>query len=338
MKDGYFVILITFLRNIKNQGFNLNFGMKNKWPELKFNDLKDTIESVQLWTQIAGKVRLTKMPWLNHSWHVTFYISPYGLTTGSIPFENGIFQIDFDFIKHKVILLTSKGNETFIDLYPRTVASFYEEFMKKLGSLGIRAHIYAQPNEIDPAIPFENDVLHKSYSPDQMNHLWQAWVNIHNVFTAFRAKFTGKCSPVHFFWGAFDLAVTRFSGREAPPHPGGSPNMPLNVMQEAYSHEVSSCGFWPGSDQLPYPVFYAYCYPTPADFGLKTVQPKESFYSKEMGEFFLPYEAVIHDNDPEGYLMQFLQSTYEAAANTGHWNRNSLECDFSTFEKGNKLY
>jgi len=307
--------------------------MNTKWPELKFEEFKETIATVQLWTQIAGKVRLTKMPWLNHSWHVTFYISPHGITTGSIPYEHGIFQIDFDFIKHRVILITSNGTESTLDMYPRTVASFYKEFMEKLGSLGIRTHIYAKPNELDPAIPFENDTLHKAYDPVQMNHLWQAWVHIHNVFTTFRAKFIGKCSPVHFFWGAFDLAVTRFSGREAPIHPGGAPNMPLNVMQEAYSHEVSSSGFWPGSEQLPFPVFYAYCYPTPAVFGQQTVHPKEAFYSREMGEFFLPYEAVIHHQNPEETLMQFLQTTYEAAASTGNWNRDSLEADFSTFEK-----
>ncbi len=307
--------------------------MKNKWPELKFDELKETIATVQLWTQIVGKVKLINMPWLNHSWHVTLYISPYGLTTGSVPYENGIFQIDFNFITHKLILHTSEGGESFIDLFPRTVASFYNEVIEKLGSFGIKTHIYAKPNELDPAVPFEHDTVHQSYNRVQMNHLWHAWINIHNVFTTFRAKFLGKCSPIHFFWGAFDIALTRFSGRKAPAHPGGSPNMPLNVMQEAYSHEVSSCGFWPGSEQLPYPVFYSYCYPTTEDFGHINIQPKETFFSMEMGEYFLPYEAVIHNSDPVRYLLQFLQSTYEAAAITGHWNREALEADFSAFEK-----
>jgi hypothetical protein len=205
--------------------------------------------------------------------------------------------------------------------------------MQKLAGLGIDVNIYPKPNEIEPAIPFEKDEIHYNYNPLQMNNLWRAWINIHIIFTKFRAKFRGKCSPVHFFWGGFDLAVTRFSGREAPAHPGGSPNMPLSVMQEAYSHEVSSCGFWPGSEASPYPVFYAYCYPTPASFGKQPVKPAEAFFSEEMGEFFLPYADVIKADDPERYLLEFLQSTYEAAANTGNWQRGLLECDFSAFER-----
>lgn len=303
--------------------------MKNKWPELKFDELSDTIATVQLWTQIVGKVRLVKMPWLNHSWHVTLYVSPFGLSTGSVPFEGGLFQVDFDFNRHKVLISTSTGKEASVDLYPRTVADFYNDFMAKLDSLGIDADIYASPNELDPAIAFEDDHIHNTYDAAQMHKLWQAWVNIHSVFTEFRARFSGKCSPVHFFWGGFDLAVTRFSGRRAPVHPGGAPNMPLKVMQEAYSHEVSSCGFWAGSKESPSPVFYAYCYPTPASFGEQRVQPKEAFYSKEMGEFFLAYADVINADDPENYLFQFLQSTYEATAVTANWDRGALESDFS---------
>jgi hypothetical protein len=316
---------MTCLQNIDH--------MKNNWPQLKFPDLKDTITTVQLWTQIVGKIRMVKMPWLNHSWHVTLYISPTGLTTGSIPYSDGIFQIDFDFIKHQLLIICGNGNQQQMDLYPRTVASFYAALFEKLNLMGINVTIYAKPNEVEPAIPFAQDETHFQYNKAQINQYWQALVKINEIFTRFRAGFTGKCSPVHLFWGGFDLAVTRFSGRRAPLHPGGAPNMSLAVMQEAYSHEVSSCGFWGGSDDFPYPAFYAYCYPTPTAFGEQSVKPAAAFYSKEMGEFFLKYEDVANAPDPETCLLEFLQSTYEAAANTGNWDRNSLECDFSAFEK-----
>ncbi len=295
------------------------------WPELKFELLQDTMATVQLWTQIVGKIRLKKTPWLNHSWHVTLYVSSRGLTTGSIPYEQGVFQLEFDFNQHQLVITTSKGGNEKIALYPRTVASFYKELFDTLRTLGIRVKIHAKPNEIEPAIPFEQDEVHQSYDKDQMYLFWQALVRMEPVFTEFRARFIGKCSPVHFFWGAFDLAVTRFSGREAPKHPGGMPNIPLEVMREAYSHEVSSAGFWPGSEAFPHPAFYAYCYPTPPDFGTRPVAPKEAFFSQEMGEFFLPYEVVRQSSDPEATLMRFLQSTYEAAATTGKWDREALE-------------
>jgi len=307
--------------------------MKSNWPILKFDDLKDTLTTVQLWTQIVGKIRLVKTPWLNHSWHVTLYVSPTGLTTGSIPYEKGVFRIDFDFIKHQLLITCSSGNREQIDLYPRTVASFYNEIFGKLALMGIEAKIYAKPNELEPAIPFAQDEIHFQYDKEQINKYWQALIKIDAVFTRFRARFSGKCSPVHLFWGAFDLAVTRFSGRRAPLHQGGMPNMPLIVMQEAYSHEVSSCGFWAGSPDFPFPVFYAYCYPTPESFGEQPVKPQAAFYSKEMGEFLLKYEDVVNADDPESFLAEFLQTTYEAAANTGNWDRNALECDFSPFEK-----
>jgi hypothetical protein len=306
--------------------------MSNSWPELKFEKLKETLITVQLWTQIVGKIRLVKMPWLNHSWHVTLYVSPTGLTTGSIPFEKGIFQIDFDFISHQLLIIASTNKRQEMGLFQRTVADFYKELFEKLALLEIDAEIYAKPNELEVAIPFEKDDTHFQYDKQQINLFWQALTNIEIVFTRFRAKFTGKCSPVHFFWGAFDLAVTRFSGRQAPKHPGGAPNIPLKVMQEAYSHEVSSCGFWAGNAGFPNPVFYAYCYPTPEAFKEQVIKPKQAFYSKELGEFILYYEDVRNAPDPENYLMEFLQSTYSAAADTGHWDRNSLECDFSDLE------
>jgi hypothetical protein len=307
--------------------------MKDRWPELKFDDLKDTVTTVQLWTQIVGKIRLEKMPWLNHSWHVTLYVSPCGLTTGSIPYETGTFQIDFDFIAHKLLITCSSGTQQQMDLYPRTVASFYKELFEKLAVMQIEVKIYAAPNEIDPAIPFEKDETHFQYDKDQVHRFWRALTKIDAIFNKFRARFTGKSSPVHFFWGGFDLAVTRFSGRTAPKYSGVVPNMPLEVMQEAYSHEVSSCGFWPGSAAFPYPVFYSYCYPTPEAFSKQPVKPDKAFFSNEMGEFFLKYDNVINAPDPEGYLLEFLQSTYDAAANTGNWDREALECDLSYFER-----
>jgi hypothetical protein len=305
----------------------------NTWPQLSFDKLKDTIATLQLWTQIAGKIRLKKMPWLNHSWHVTLYVSPRGLSTHSIPNGETSFQLDFDFIAHQLIITCSSGNHQTIDLYPRTVAGFYKELFEKLALLNIEVEIYAKPNEVDPAIPFANDEVHQSYDREQVEFFHKALLNIDGVFTQFRAGFSGKCSPVHFFWGAFDLAVTRFSGRKAPLHPGGAPNMSDKVMQEAYSHEVSSCGFWPGSEQFPHPAFYAYCYPTPAAFGQQTVKPAEAFYSTEMGEYFLKYEDVRNAAHPEKTLMDFLETTYVAAATTGNWDRENLECDFSWLEE-----
>ncbi len=303
------------------------------WPQLNFNDYTDTIATVQLWTQIAGKLRLSQTPWTNHSWHVTLYVSSRGLTTGAIPYINGNFEIEFDFIKHQLAISNSFGNERSFALASNTVANFYQKLMAALMQMGIEPEIYAKPNEVDPAIPFAEDETHCTYEPHAMHTLWQALVRINNVFHVFRAEFTGKCSPVHFFWGAFDLAVTRFSGRRAPLHPGGAPNMPNAVMQEAYSHEVSSCGFWPGSKDAPQPAFYAYCYPTPAEFSKQPIEPAAAFYSAEMGEFLLPYNAVQQSPQPEGALLKFLQSTYEAAANTANWDRHNLECDLSRFER-----
>ncbi|RAJ20856.1 DUF5996 family protein [Pedobacter cryoconitis] len=298
---------------------------KTSWPELKYENLKQTIATVQLWTQIVGKIRLVKSPWLNHSWHVTLYVSGKGLTTGSIPYQNGLFQIDFDFLSHQLIITSSANGQQQFNLSPHTVSSFYHELFEKLGLLEIDAEIYAKPNEIEDAIPFQEDTIHCHYDENQITAFWQALIKMEAVFSRFRAKFSGKCSPVHFFWGGFDLAVTRFSGRKAPKHAGGVPNMPLDVMQEAYSHEVSSCGFWAGNDNFPYPIFYAYCYPAPETFKDQPVKPEKAFYSPDLGEFILHYEEVKNAADPEGFLMEFLQSTYEAAAITGNWDRAALE-------------
>ncbi|MFY0255960.1 DUF5996 family protein [Chitinophaga sp. 30R24] len=305
---------------------------KEPWPVLNFNDWKDTLATVHLWTQIVGKVRLRRMPWLNHSWHVTLYVSPYGLSTGSMPYQHGIFQIDFDFIHHQLIIITSTGSQATLDLRPGTVADFYKELFECLATLEVDVAIYSVPSEMEAAIPFEEDTVHQSYDAQKMERFWQALVKVYNVFTRFRAGFTGKCSPVHFFWGAFDLAVTRFSGRDAPAHQGEAPNMPAKVMQEAYSKEECSCGFWPGSEHYPHAAFYAYCYPAPPDFAVQPVKPDGAFYSQEMGEFLLPYEVVQQADDPEEALLAFMQTTYEAAANTGHWDRKALECDLTRFE------
>lgn len=307
---------------------------KQMWPVLDFNEWKDTLATVHLWTQIVGKIRLRNLPWLNHSWHVTLYVSPRGLTTGSIPYTDGLFQLEFDFIDHQLVIQTKEENVS-ISLYPRTVASFYKELKQHLETVGIDGYIYAAPNEVDPAIPFAQDELHRSYDARRINTFWQALVKVHTVFTRFRAGFTGKCSPVHFYWGSFDLAVTRFSGRVASGHPGGVPNMPDRIMQESYSHEVSSCGFWPGNEQFPQAAFYSYCYPSTATFGNQPVEPKGAFFYPEMGEFILPYEAVRSAPEPEKALLQFMQTTYEAAANTANWDRKLLECDLSSFEPKN---
>jgi hypothetical protein len=306
---------------------------QEQWPDLAFENWKDTVATLHLWTQIVGKIRLKQMPWLNHSWHVTLYVSAYGLTTGSIPYPDGVFQIDFDFIHHLLNITTSAGGMEQVKLYPRSVADFYRELFEKLKSAGVHVRICAEPNEVEPAIRFEKDETHRSYDGARVRDFHKALTKIYNVFTEFRARFTGKCSPVHFFWGSFDLAVTRFSGRTAPMYSGEALNIPIRVMREAYSHEVSSCGFWPGNEQFPHPAFYSYCYPSPAEFGKQPVKPQEAFFSGDMGEFILLYEVVQQSQNPENTLIEFLQSTYEAASTTAGWDKKTLECDFSAFEK-----
>lgn len=309
--------------------------MSNRWPTLDYTAMSGTIQTVHLWTQIVGKIRLVKTPWTNHAWHVTLYVSPVGLSTGSIPWQEGVFEIEFDFRHDELLISLSNGKSGKFSLKDLSVAGFYKSLMAELKQLGIEANIYASPNEVETPIPFAEDETHAQYDHNQMETLLQAFILVNNCFQKFRAGFIGKCSPVHVFWGAFDLAVTRFSGRKAPLHPGGAPHIPLRVMQESYSHEVSSAGFWLGNDQFPMAAFYSYCYPTPADFGSQPVLPQQAFYDKGMGEFFLKYEDVAKADDPEEMLLQFLKSTYEAAANTGKWNREELEFDFSSFENIN---
>lgn len=295
------------------------------WPQLNFADLQDTIETLHQWIQIVGKIRLRTMPWQNHSWHTTLYVTSSGFSTHGIPYQGRIFQIDFDFKKHQLIIQCSNAGVSTMGLHPQTVADFHDELFEKLSNLDIHVQIHPKPNEMEPAIPFADNRVNKSYDPDAAFAIWQAMLRANEVFNQFRSDFIGKASPVHLFWGAFDLAVTRFSGKPAPLHQGGMPNMPLDVMQEAYSQEVSSAGFWPGSKDSPLPVFYAYAYPSDAQFSQQKVLPKEAFYSSEMGEYFLKYEDVRKAENPEKTLYDFLQTTYEAAANTSNWDRDKLE-------------
>ena len=298
---------------------------KSNWPKLNFSEIQDTLETLHHWIQIVGKIRLKTMPWQNHSWHTALYISSTGITTNPIPFEGRIFQIDFDFKQHKLFAECSNAGKVSMDLKPMTVAEFYETLFKCLAELGIHVKIHAKPNEMDPAIPFAENTINKSYDKDVAQSIWKALLQTNEVFNKFRSDFIGKASPVHLFWGAFDLAVTRFSGKDAPLHQGGMPNMPLDVMQEAYSKEVSSAGFWLGSKDFPFPAFYAYSYPSHEDFGKEKVAPAEAFYSEEMGEFFLKYEDILNAENPGEKLYAFLESTYDAAAKTLNWDREMLE-------------
>ena len=298
---------------------------KYPWPALDYNSWSDTLDTLHQWVQIVGKIRLRTMPWQNHSWHATLYVSPTGFTTQSIPVKQGAFQIDFDFIRHQLIIRSSFADVQTMELYPRTVADFHSELFRLLDKIGLHVEIHGAPNELAEAIPFTENERNSSYDKEAVTNFWQTMIKVNAVFNSFRSRVIGKCSPVHLFWGAFDLAVTRFSGRPAPLHPGGMPHMPLEVMQEADSHEVSSVGFWPGSKESPMPVFYAYCYPSTPDFGKQKALPESAFFSEEMGEFFLTYDAVQQAENPEETLMQFLESTYNATAVTGNWNKKELE-------------
>ncbi len=302
-------------------------GNIEPWPALPLGEWKDTYATLHMWTQIVGKIRLAQTLWVNHSWHVTLYVTSRGLTTSPIPYGLKTFQIDFDFVDHKLVIETSDGNVRLMDLRPRTVADFYSEVMSALKSVGIDVAIHTTPNEIPDPIPFEEDTTHASYDADYANRFWRVLVQSDRVFKEFRARFIGKCSPVHFFWGSFDLAVTRFSGRTAPAHPGGVPHMPDVVAREAYSHEVSSCGFWPGGGAIDYPAYYAYAYPAPEGFKDYKIKPGGAFYSNDLGEFLLPYDEVRKSKDPDSALLDFLQSTYNAAADLAKWDRPALERD-----------
>jgi uncharacterized protein DUF5996 len=295
------------------------------WPELELHEWLATRDTFQRWLQIIGKVRLVQTPWINHSWHATLYVTSRGLTTSTIPHGQRVFQIDLDLTDHRLLVHASDGRSGGFALAPQTVAAFYRRLMDELVRLDLPVRIDDRPNEVPEPIPFPADEVHRDYDPDAANRFWRILVQVERVMLAFRSRFIGKCSPIHLFWGAMDLAVTRFSGRSAPPHPGGIPNLPDRVTREAYSHEVSSCGFWSGTPPVDYPAFYSYAYPDPPGFADVRVRPDGAFYSADLREFILPYARVPESSTPDQTLLEFLQSTYEAAADLGLWDRAALE-------------
>jgi len=299
---------------------------RNLWPALAYAEWRDTAATLQLWTQIVGKVRLALSPWVNHGWQVPLYVNARGLGTSPIHAGRGMLEIDFDFVDHQLIVRTSEGSDRRFALEPMTVAAFYRRLMSELNAAGIDVTINVMPNEVPTPIRFPDDEVHASYDAAAVHRFWRALVQIDRVFRLFRTAFLGKCSPVHFFWGSLDLAVTRFSGRTAPLHPGGIPGLPDEVTREAYSHEVSSAGFWPGGDAYPQAAFFSYAYPTPPGFAQAAIEPAGAAWSAEMGEWLLPYDAVRTTANPDGALLSFLRTTYRAAADLANWDR-ALDCD-----------
>jgi Family of unknown function (DUF5996) len=298
--------------------------IETRWPALRVDDWTATRETLHRWMQIVGKIRLAQAPMVNHWWQVTLYVTPRGLTTSAMPSDDGgTFEIEFDFCAHRLRITAQGGEQRQLRLEPKTVAAFYVEVLDALASLGLAITIWPVPVEIEDAVPFDQDTAHASYDPVAANLFWRQLVQADRVMTRFRARFSGKVSPVHFFWGAMDLAVTRFSGRTAPRHPGGAPNCGDWVMVEGYSHELASCGFWPGGGEEG--AFYAYAYPEPDGYGAATVTPEAAFYSAEFRQFLLPYEAVRTAAEPDVTLLEFLQTTYDAAADLGRWDRAALE-------------
>lgn len=296
------------------------------WPELHYEDWRPTCETLHRWIQIVGKIRLAQTPWHIHSWHATLYLTARGLTTSPIRHGTRFFEIELDFIDHELVVRTSGVDAGRMPLKRQSVADFHAALLEMLENLGLAVAIHGRPNELADAVPFAEDRAHASYDPDYANRFWRVLLDVDDVFKAFRTAFVGKASPVHLFWGSFDLAVTRFSGRRAPLHPGGIPNLPDRVTREAYSHEVSSAGFWPGGGPADDAAFYSYAYPAPAGFGDAPVRPSGAYYSDAAGEFLLPYETVRTAADPTATLWAFLESTYEAAANLASWDRAALEC------------
>ena len=298
---------------------------REQWPSLPLEAWQDTLATLHLWTQIIGKIRLVQTPWTNHSWHVPLYVTARGLTTSPIAHGERIFDIELDFISHRLVIRASDGVERTLELRAQSVADFYAELFATLEAMDLAVAIRGTPNEIENAIPFAEDRQHASYDPDYANRFWRVTAQADRVLRTFRSSFMGKTSPVHFFWGGFDLAVTRFSGRKAPLHPAAVPNIPDWVVREAYSHEVSSAGFWPGGGPHPFPFFYSYAYPEPPGYSAAAVKPRAAFYSDALHEFVLPYDAVRESSAPDSTLLEFLESTYAAAADLGKWDRAALE-------------
>ncbi len=300
-----------------------NITPNDIWPALPQSAWSETCTTLQLWMQIVGKVRLALMPAINHTWSVTLYPSVRGLTTSIMPYGTRALQIDFDFLNHVLQLETSEGRSNTIPLQPMTVAAFYAKVMAALDDIATPVRIWPVPVEVTQPIPFEQDHTHKAYDPEYVQRFWRILLQTTRVFTVFRSRFVGKVSAVHLFWGALDLACTRFSGRTAPQHPG-VPGLADRVTRDAYSHEVSSCGFWPGAAGIE-PLFYSYAYPEPPGYRESSIAPVQAAFDSKMGEFVLPYEAMRMSADPDSTLLQFLQNTYEAAANCGQWDRGALE-------------
>ena len=295
------------------------------WPPLPLDEWRDTYATLHMMTQVVGKIRLACAPMVNHWWQVPLYVSPRGLSTSAMPHGTKTFQVDFDFVDHLLRIQVSDGGERDLPLRSRPIAEFHAEVMEALRSLGVPVRLWPRPVEVEEAIPFDRDHQHRVYEPDHAHRCWEVLRQVDRVLGEFRSGFVGKCSPVHFFWGSFDMAVTRFSGRRAPPHPGGIPNLGDHVAREAYSRECSSCGFWPGSGAVQEPAFYAYTYPEPAGYSEGPVRPTEAYYSAEMREYILPYDAVRRSDDPDRMLHDFFQSTYQAGATLGGWDRAELE-------------
>ncbi len=294
-----------------------------KWPNLPLAESEETRATVHMWTQIAGKIRLALAPHCNHWWRVPLYVTTRGLTTSPMPYGTRALQIDIDFVDHLLVLQASDAGQRTVPLTPQSVAEFYQQMMEALRALGMEVPIWTTPVEVEDRTPFEADSHHATYDAEYAWRFWQVLLQANRVLTQFRSRFLGKASPVHFFWGGFDLAVTRFSGRPAPAHPG-VPHVARRVMVEAYSHQLSSCGWWPGGGLVREPMFYAYAYPEPKGFREHTVEPTMAYYSPELGEFLLSYDSVRAADNPDQVLLAFLQSTYEAVARTGNWDREKL--------------
>jgi hypothetical protein len=296
------------------------------WPDIPYEPWRETCSALHLYSQIVGKYRLARTPWVNHSWHATFYVNARGLTTSLVPDGPGGVEVSFDLLAHAVVGAATDGRRAEFPLGPMSVAAFHARFVDLLRSLGATPDFDGRPNEIANPIPFVDDRQQRPYDADAVTRFFHALVAIVRVLQQFRTSFIGKVSPVHLFWGSFDLAVTRFSGRKAPLHPGGIPALPDAVTREAYSHEVSSAGFWPGGAGIDFPAFYSYAYPAPDGFADARPAPDAAYFDKSLGEFLLPYDAVRNSRDPEATLMSFLESTYRAAADLGGWDRAALEC------------
>lgn len=296
-----------------------------QWPDLPLDVWSEACDTLHLWTQIVGKVRIALTPLINHWWNATFYVTSRGLIAPAMPYRGRMVDIIFDFLEHRLVIESSDGKRETIALRPMAVADFYAAFMTALRRLDIDVHIWTMPSEIEHAIQFDQDRTHAQYDPVYAQRFWLVLVHVHRVMTEFRARFLGKASPVHFFWGSFDLVVTRFSGRTAPPPQGTTPGVAAWVMAEAYSHECSSCGFWPGNGGYGRAAFYVYAYPEPEGYGNARLITPGAFYDKNVGQFILPYDAVREASDPDALLLGFLQETYAAAADLAHWDRTALE-------------